>query len=1047
MKKIPNKILAGMLCMAMIFSCILPVVADDAQEDVFATFDESVIEELADTDELVTLDEISEEPAEDTEIEENSELEIEEDTDGEVFVTPIQYTNYQVTGAEGIEINAYPSVRSRISPNNASYAELVSTTNTIDDAAVLYRADLKIHTATFQKYYFVTDKPITDDNAFDFYDELFEKAIAHTGNPTEGDYLQWQISSGAHYIEYAQKDNLYYCCVNAFCNFRSTVEEEQMVDAKVEQIVASLDLRGDLNDYEKIYRIHKYLTENVGYGNLSSNSAYTAYGCLVNEVCACQGYAVSSYRLCLEAGLDNRVIVSYPADHSWNIVKVGNSYYNIDSTWDHGSNWKCFLCGDVPSETNKCMSFRDRHMATNSETGEPYYRPAWVEEYNVSYLEYPCFYDRRELSSSSEVCFYIVPEHNVVTKCVPDANGYCINCGQKVKTHTHVFDQKVEKTEYIVSYGTCITKGTFKYSCVCGDAGTETFVGTTTGYAENTGFSEVGPHGDRNRDGKCDYCHEDFSHYCDKCLSTINAVTPTCTSEGNKKYYKCFECGKLFIRENNEYVEVTKEDVILPMQPHTDKNNDSICDVCSSAVPHTHSFANLTKHEATPPTCTKAGNQEYYSCSCGEKYFTNSSATTETTLQAVTIAPIGHAFGTYVVVTQPKYGIPGEKVATCVRCQAKDYKEIPALTEPPVCDHIDKNDDGICDECNYPAGHIHSTYTLTKHEAVEATCKETGMKEYYSCSCGEKLYTSADMSVEIEAKDLIVPLKEHTFGNWVITKKPTAEAKGERACICQKCAYVKTEELPPLGVPSKKVKVESANNLVAYADGVEVAVDSAGYIELDSYDVKTIVTFEYNSKDTSTNYPVASTMKVYFISKDNENNLTAVHMDAFDGLLQYRGASVRATGAQGIRIITGIPKTSINALNGSGLNGWRLVEYGTLAGNDAALNGASVVIGSPKSTSAKFNSNPFSSDGALNSYTVGITFNSLEQCKVTLSLRPYIKITNGNETLTLYGGIIHRSIGQVAYQNRNAFAPGTTNYNFIWDIIVACYPDKASERK
>lgn len=58
-------------------------------------------------------------------------------------------------------------------------------------------------------------------------------------------------------------------------------------------------------------------------------------------------------------------------------------------------------------------------------------------------------------------------------------------------------------------------------------------------------------------------------------------------------------------------------------------------------------------------------------------------------------------------------------------------------------------------------------------------------------------------------------------------------------------------------------------------------------------------------------------------------------------------------------------------------------------------------------------------------------------------MRSYIKLSDPDgKQVTLYGGIVRRSIGYIAYQNRGAFAPGTGAYNYIWDIIHYVYGNK-----
>ena len=59
-----------------------------------------------------------------------------------------------------------------------------------------------------------------------------------------------------------------------------------------------------------------------------------------------------------------------------------------------------------------------------------------------------------------------------------------------------------------------------------------------------------------------------------------------------------------------------------------------------------------------------------------------------------------------------------------------------------------------------------------------------------------------------------------------------------------------------------------------------------------------------------------------------------------------------------------------------------------------------------------------------------------------LALRPYMILENENgEIVTIYGGIIYRSIGYIAYQNRSVFEPQTEEYNYIWNIIHYVYGD------
>jgi len=84
----------------------------------------------------------------------------------------------------------------------------------------------------------------------------------------------------------------------------------------------------------------------------------------------------------------------------------------------------------------------------------------------------------------------------------------------------------------------------------------------------------------------------------------------------------------------------------------------------------------------------------------------------------------------------------------------------------------------------------------------------------------------------------------------------------------------------------------------------------------------------------------------------------------------------------------------------------------------------------------------FAQNSSVIQYTNVLVGFSNDQCIPDLAMRPYMILKNAaGEQVTIYGGIIHRSIGYIAYQNRAAFQPGTSQYAYIWDIIHHVYGD------
>lgn len=128
---------------------------------------------------------------------------------------------------------------------------------------------------------------------------------------------------------------------NARFTFKLKWKENQKqtkeVNKKVKQILKELDLEKDSN-YIKVKKIHDYIIDNVSYDN--SLTCFTTYDALFKGEATCQGYMLLSYKMLTEAGVDTKCIdgigisQGVTENHGWNIVKLGDKWYNLDATWD-----------------------------------------------------------------------------------------------------------------------------------------------------------------------------------------------------------------------------------------------------------------------------------------------------------------------------------------------------------------------------------------------------------------------------------------------------------------------------------------------------------------------------------------------------------------------------------------------------------------------------------------------------------------------------------------------------------------------------------------
>ena len=203
----------------------------------------------------------------------------------------------------------------------------------------------------------------------------YSDILAHTGDPCGGDYLLSAITSyGARYSASYSGTGEYEYRIGYYFDFKTNADEEEEADAEVSRLISSLGLKdGSKSDYDKVRAIHDYIVGNVEYDYDSFNGittdyveTYTGYGAIVRHLAVCQGFSSMFYRLCLEAGIDARIINSNEMEHAWNIVQLDGLYYLMDCTWDENSETDLFFLRgklDFSEHVNNDDQFKDTAFA------------------------------------------------------------------------------------------------------------------------------------------------------------------------------------------------------------------------------------------------------------------------------------------------------------------------------------------------------------------------------------------------------------------------------------------------------------------------------------------------------------------------------------------------------------------------------------------------------------------------------------------------------------------------------------------------------------
>ena len=325
------------------------------------------------------------------------------------------------------------------------------------------------------------------------------------------------------------------------------------------------------------------------------------------------------------------------------------------------------------------------------------------------------------------------------------------------------------------------------------------------------------------------------------------------------------------------------------------------------------------------------------------------------------------------------------------------------------------------------------------------TCTEKGVKEHFNCSVCGKNFEDANGAKEMT--DTSIPTVEHEWGAWEVTTPATPEAEGEET---RKCASCQQEETRPLAYTGNRLELsgtELENQDTVWIDGAPILVqkDDAGnsYVTLPENSSSILVTYSFNtgSGDRHTQYPTG--MKVYRVEK-TDSGLTVAHLPELDNLLQYSGCSIRVNGNRGIRMITSLNQDKKAALTTTGLAGFTLEEYGTVINwaSDLGEGGLNLAAGKHNYAYKRGVADPvFGTSGNLTQYTNVLVGFSLEECARDITMRPYIILRDAQgQTVTLYGGCVTRSIGYIAWQNKDTYQPGTDAYNYVHELMAQYKP-------
>lgn len=191
------------------------------------------------------------------------------------------------------------------------------------------------------------------------------------------------------------------------------------------------------------------------------------------------------------------------------------------------------------------------------------------------------------------------------------------------------------------------------------------------------------------------------------------------TTDNNQHWHKCNRTGCVETKDAANHI---------PDRDAATEGAPIKCTECGKvltpAIGHVHT-SHLTSVAAKAPTCTAPGNAAYWKCSC-DKLFSDGTATTETTLAAVTKAALGHDHNGPWVTTDEK-----EHWKVCAREGCNEQLD-KAVHNPSAW-------------VNVGDGYHHQTCTVCERELTHEVCtfgqplKYSATSHWEECTkCGNK---------------------------------------------------------------------------------------------------------------------------------------------------------------------------------------------------------------------------------------------------------------------------------------------------------------------
>ncbi len=236
------------------------------------------------------------------------------------------------------------------------------------------------------------------------------------------------------------RQNAYSAKVTVTMNYRETVAQTGYVQSQVKQILSNI-ITSSMNDHEKVKAIHDWVVRNVKYDE--TYTRYTAYEALHDGTAVCQGYALLTYELLKEAGIQNLIVEGTAGGelHAWNLVNLNGTWYHLDTTWDD----------PVPDQGDVVDT--KYYMLTDAQMKKDH---NWTKTYPAANTTYESTLDKLIGAGGTQLSVYQQLAHSLDYASGGDSAVNMITSGEALKSKVQSA-RNVGKSSLVFRYGGNVT--------------------------------------------------------------------------------------------------------------------------------------------------------------------------------------------------------------------------------------------------------------------------------------------------------------------------------------------------------------------------------------------------------------------------------------------------------------------------------------------------------------------------------------------------------------------------------------------------------------